>query len=137
MQMIKFNDLLAGKATFTVSNDSGTHYTFRINKVNGKFKVVYFVSLLTGSDNNFNYTYMGMVNAIQHRAYPTKASKYNKDSLAFKVLNWALNIIEFQKDIPEGYEILPSGTCFKCGRKLTTPESIKSGLGPHCRKMVG
>lgn len=135
--MIKFNNLLAGKATFTVSNDSGSHYTFRINKKDGNRGPMYFVKLLTGSDNMTSYTYMGMVNATQHRAYPTKASKYNKDSLVFKVLNWALNIIAFEKDVPEGYEILPSGTCFKCGRKLTTPESIKSGLGPHCRKMVG
>jgi len=26
--------------------------------------------------------------------------------------------------------------CGKCGKKLTTPESIKSGLGPYCSNMV-
>ena len=32
-------------------------------------------------------------------------------------------------------KVFHSGKCGKCGKKLTTPESIKSGLGPYCSKV--
>jgi len=34
--------------------------------------------------------------------------------------------------MPDNVEFYHSGNCAKCGRKLTTPESIKNGLGPIC-----
>ena len=36
--------------------------------------------------------------------------------------------------IPEHLEIFHEGRCCACGRKLTTPESILSGIGPECAK---
>lgn len=134
--MISFESLLAGKATFTVDNGQGEHYTFKIVAKQGNVTSMHFVNLLTGSDNSKSYTYMGMINTITHEGYPTKASKYTKESKPFKVLNWALRVISGYKKLPQGYSILPAGTCFKCGRKLTTPESIKSGLGPVCAQKI-
>ena len=32
----------------------------------------------------------------------------------------------------KGFEFLFSGTCRKCNRELTNPESIRSGIGPIC-----
>jgi len=31
-----------------------------------------------------------------------------------------------------GLNFFHEGKCGKCGRKLTTPESIKNGFGPTC-----
>lgn len=30
-----------------------------------------------------------------------------------------------------------AGTCIRCNKKLTHPESIRSGIGPDCAKMEG
>ena len=34
--------------------------------------------------------------------------------------------------LPEALRVLHHGRCGRCGRKLTTPESIRLGLGPVC-----
>jgi hypothetical protein len=39
-------------------------------------------------------------------------------------------------DLPESLEIWHEGSCLRCGRKLTVPESIESGYGPECIKSV-
>jgi len=132
--MIEFKNLLAGKATFTVSNDKKEHYTFKVTR--SKDKRVYFVALLTGADNEHSYQYIGLLMPTHKKMRVTSASKMSDDSIPVKVFNWAMKIIDNVKALPEGYDILPAGKCFKCGRKLTQPESIKSGLGPHCRKML-
>ncbi len=33
-------------------------------------------------------------------------------------------------------ELQAATTCRKCNRQLTNPESIESGIGPHCSKLV-
>jgi len=60
MQNLKKNFLTAGKAIFTVSNPTGTRYTFKVSKPRDKEDCPFFVSLLTGPDNWANYTYMGI-----------------------------------------------------------------------------
>jgi hypothetical protein len=35
-----------------------------------------------------------------------------------------------------GWDVKHCGYCGKCGRVLTEPESLESGLGPICRKAM-
>lgn len=37
------------------------------------------------------------------------------------------------QDLPE-CEVWHEGRCGRCGRKLTVPESIETGIGPDCAK---
>lgn len=134
--MISEKFLFAGNSTFTVSNNKGEHYTFKVESAkNGLTNLnpkTYFVKLLTGPDNSNSYTYLGMIK--NGRTVLTNKSKYKKESTPLKVINWALNkILNINASkIPKGYSIDHAGSCGKCGRKLTTPESIKLGLGPVC-----
>jgi len=134
--MINTEFLLAGNATFTVSNPEGEHYTFKVKKTkhknnNGKYS--FFISILTGPDF---YTYLGMV-VSPYDGYGhvtlTRKSKFNIISLPFKVSNWAVKHVMADVPLPKGYKVDHAGKCGKCGRKLTTPESIEAGLGPICR----
>ena len=129
--MISTEFLLAGNATFTVSNPEGKHYTFKVIKsksknTNGKY--MFFIKVLTGPDI---YTYVGVVEQYGGVRL-TKKSKYKNDTLLFKVADWAIRTVMFTQELKEGYHIDHAGKCGKCGRKLTTPESIKSGIGPIC-----
>ena len=56
-------------------------------------------------------------------------------SKSVKVLNWAMAVINGYKDLPAGYDTKHSGSCGRCGRELTDPESIKRGLGPTCAEL--
>ena len=133
--MINLKFLLAGNSTFTVSNPKGEHYTFKVTKskhsnLNGMYS--FFIKVLTGPDI---YTYLGMV-VSPHDGYGhvTRASKFNILSLPFKVSNWAVRHVFSDVPLPDGYKVDHAGKCGRCGRKLTTPESIKLGLGPICAR---
>ena len=136
--MISKNFLLAGNATFTVSNPEGAHYTFKVYKSDvSTITTLFFIKVLTGADNENSYTYLGMINptGCPDGVRLTKASKYNRDTLLYKVANWSVRKIMNGYKLPEGYKIDHAGSCGRCGRKLTTPSSIKLGLGPVCAEL--
>lgn len=130
-----------GGAIFTVSNPSGDHYTYRISQSkkdkegNPVKDGAYFCGLLTGADNTSAYTYMGILNPKTLVVYPTKASRLTIQSKPWKVLAWALKYAGCK--LPDGYAIQHEGKCCRCGRKLTTPESIERGIGPECAGKAG
>lgn len=135
--MNKINDTRffhGGNATFTVSNGI-EHYTYKIRKPNEN--TPFFVGLLTGPDNESSYTYMGLYLPDKNQVILTRKSRYTEDTKPFRVVNWALKIVEFQKELPEGYNIQHEGRCGRCGRTLTEPESIEAGFGPECREILG
>ena len=136
--MLETNYITAGKAIFTVSNPQGTHYTYLIQHkpANNGYKASYFAKLLTGPNNTSDYTYIGTLNEIHGQVTTTKNSKIQPDSQPFRVLNWALHKIWQNQPLPEGYAIQPSENCARCGRPLTTPESLARGLGPECATKV-
>jgi len=132
--------ILGGNATLTLKSlASGGHYTYRIvqakNKDTGKPERRYFVSLLVGPDNTSNYEYMGLV---EHHASGelgfrlTKASKTSYEAASTRGFMWLIGCVNRERDISDCAEVHHAGKCSACGRKLTTPESIKSGLGPVC-----
>jgi hypothetical protein len=127
--------LLAGKAVFTVSNPSGVRYTFRIKKSEFNGKSIWFAGLLAGPNNEADFVYMGVVSE-NGSVFPTAKSKLQADSLPCKVLKWSLGLVWSGSEVPEGYKIQHAGKCGRCGRTLTVPESLESGLGPECSEKV-
>ncbi len=124
-----------GRATFTVTNNKGEHYTFRIS--HSKPTQPLFVSLLTGPCNESNYTYMGIFSPEQNEVKLTKASKFNNDSTPVKVVRWAIKQVGVGVPLPTGYSIQHAGKCCCCGRQLTDPISIAAGIGPECAGRAG
>ena len=121
----------AGNAIFTVSNPTGEHYTFKIlHKKNNPF----FVSLLTGPNNTSDFTYLGVYVPQNKTVVLTTKSKFKENTTPVKVIRWAIKKIASGDPVPKGYTILHEGKCCKCGRSLTTPESIENGIGPECMK---
>ena len=122
-----------GNAIFTVKNDKDKHYTYRIRQPKGNNKP-FFISLLTGSDNTESYTYLGIYNPLSNNVILTQKSKYTNESTPVKVIRWAIKKINEKSSIPNGYSIQHEGKCCRCGRTLTTPNSINNGIGPECIK---
>jgi len=136
--MINLDFILAGNATFTISNSAGVRYTYKVKRskmTHGYDRESTFVSLLTGADNEIDYTYLGML-VEGNRVITTRASRMSADSLPVKVINWAINQLERFGQLPEGYSIHHEGRCGRCGRTLTVPESIDSGIGPECQRIM-
>ena len=124
------NFLLAGKAIFTVvSKKSGVRFTYKVKKHDEKD--LWFVSVLTGSDNNSSYSYLGTIfgdSGFRH----TNKSRITPEAPSHKAFNWLFSMIKQNKPVEEFAEIHHEGRCGRCGRRLTVPESIESGFGPEC-----
>jgi hypothetical protein len=142
--MITREFITAGRSTFTVEiphdfasrNDLPHHYTFQVRKppADQNFSM-FLVFFLTGPDNQHDYNYMGCLKQNGELRI-TQKSCMKTDSWPFKILSrvlariWEGNTgaIEFA-----GWNVHHEGRCGKCGRMLTDPDSIRIGIGPHCR----
>jgi hypothetical protein len=131
--MISRDFLFGGHAIFTVSNPTGTHFTYRISAPDDQHEdnPLWFLSVLTGPDNTRDYSYAGIVRK-GGTVHLTAKSRFKADALSINVAKWAILLICNGDKLPEGYKIQHEGKCGVCGRPLTTPESVESGIGPVC-----
>ena len=129
--------LLAGNAVFTLrSRKTGARYTYRVSHKKGGD--VSFVSLLVGSDNTRDYAYMGMLpddKPTALRGVGKGKSCSSADAHSARAFQYLLDSI-VKGSIPDALEVWHEGRCGRCGRKLTVPESIETGLGPECADKV-
>lgn len=122
--------VFAGKAIFTMVNTkTRNRFTYKVTKA--KQNDIFFVSVLTGSDNISDYTFIGYIKTGVFNW--SKKSRISRDSISFKAFNWLINNII---NIPDVVEIWHEGKCCRCGRILTTPESIERGIGPECSRLL-
>lgn len=132
--------MFAGKAIFTIrNNETGNRFTFRVMKPKKMKDDIYFVSVLTGGDNNSMYSFFGTIfdksDAKKIRfGVSAKKAKISLDSQSIKVFIWFFNTLISPKQFPPQIQIWHEGVCGKCGKKLTVPESIDIGLGPICAR---
>jgi Family of unknown function (DUF6011) len=124
----------AGNATLTLTSaKTSAHYTYKVQKKDSGF--FFFVSLLTGPDNSSNYKYLGLLTQSGFRT--TGKSCQGPDSKPARAFAWMVDKVMFEKKNPAtvALEVRHMNKCGRCGRPLTTPESIDRGLGPECAKM--
>jgi len=119
-----------GNAVFTlVSVKSGKRFTYRVKDAEeGRF----FVSVMTGPDNSNDFTYAGMF--ARGEFYSTKASKVASDAPSVAAFKWLAACVD--ADSLSSVEFWHVGKCCACGRRLTDPESIRTGFGPVCRARI-
>jgi hypothetical protein len=78
---------------------------------------------------------LGVLNPNAGEVRLTAKSRLQDDSMVVKILKrtlarlWANQGEEIAK---AGFDVHHEGKCGRCGRKLTVPESVKSGFGPEC-----
>jgi len=124
---------LAGNATFTVtSKRTGTRFTFKVRKP--KPEAPHFVKVLTGPDNENSYTFLGTIfpdGTFKHG----QRSSIGPDAPSAVAFAWLWSHID--EDLSKAVEVHHEGRCCRCGRKLTVPESIESGIGPECAQQNG
>jgi hypothetical protein len=121
--------MFAGHAIVTLeSRKTGTHFTYRISAApEGQ---PHFVSLLTGADNGSDYEFFGTIfNELDFRH--GKRARIGREAPGVRAFVWAWDRLS-HGEIPEDLVIHHEGRCGKCGRPLTVPESIESGIGPVC-----
>ena len=128
------NFLLAGKSITTFLNsESGNRYTYKISKKKNSERDIYFVKVLTGRDNESDYTFFGSI--YNNNFKWSQKSSIKEDATSVKVFSYVFTNL-FQNKLDSRIQIWHEGFCGKCGRKLTVPESILNGIGPECAKKL-
>lgn len=130
--------VLAGNASFTVKNDgTGKHLTYKVVKSETEDNLkddVWFVTTLNGSDNETDFAYIGIIASGGFRI--TKKSRFSEDAVSVKGFKWLWNNVTANRELPDNVKFYHSGRCGRCGRKLTTPESVETGFGPICMEKL-
>ena len=120
-------NLATHNGVITVENTNrGTHRTFRIRtqKDDAKFAPgERILSLLTGPDNTRSYTQIAFVKDDGSIRLWGRFQQYER---LIKVLLEP----DYYRTIGFAYHY--EGHCRRCNRLLTTPESLRSGIGPVC-----
>jgi len=115
-----------GNATATFVGQAN-RYTYKIRKA--EKGDMYFVSLLVGANNESDYLYIGCL--TDQRGFFQTAKSNHKGLMPALAFAWVYNHL-LKGVIDSRTEIWHEGRCCKCGRKLTTPESIERGMGAEC-----
>jgi hypothetical protein len=122
--------VLGGKATFTLENtNTGNHLTFKVNQP--KEDGPHFVKVLTGPNNGSDYAFLGTIFSDGNYRHGKK-STIGQDARSAKTFTWFWGIINGGRELPAVVKFYHEGSCCRCGRPLTTPESVKLGMGPVC-----
>ena len=132
-------DAVIFNGSITIENENtGEHRTFRIKtqKEDSKFAPnMRIVSLLNGPDNWSNYQGFGF--AFDDAGFKVwKSKRGNGKPSAFEYFADMLNhFFGFNSRIDwtnKGYSCQIEKKCIVCNRKLTHPESLRTGIGPIC-----
>lgn len=136
-EALKF--ILAGKSEFVaVSGNTGKRLGFKLEKINSDNtngnETMYYLS--TQIDNKLVYCGVIVYNSKLNKFIFAKGKKGNLDysHLNVKSILYILNRLHCG-DVGINLSVYHVGKCGRCGKKLTTPESILTGLGPTCASL--
>lgn len=126
--------MFAGNAILTlVSKSTGNRFTFKIRQPEPSKP--WFVTVLSGSDNEASYSFLGSIFADGSYRHGAR-SKIVHDAPSAQAFAWFHR--QLARDaIPPTLEVWHEGRCGRCGRTLTVPESIARGIGPECATKMG
>lgn len=139
-QMLNKNKIkefvLAGNAIITLqSGQTGKHFTYKITR-DRKQDTLYTIRLLYGADNTHDYAYIGCYysNTKVFHLIPLYLSRLEfARPPAIRAITYFFNRID---NIPHNLYVYHHCRCGRCGRLLTTPESIERGYGPECIDLI-
>jgi Family of unknown function (DUF6011) len=125
------NFALAGHAIFTAHNPAtGTRFTYKVSACKDTTDL-FFVAVLTGPNNEEDYAYLGTIRGTTYTH--GRKSRIGADAPSAKAFDW---LWRHRDRLPANLDLHHEGKCCRCGRTLTVPESVTSGIGPECAKKI-
>ena len=140
--------VFGGKGRFILKSAiSGTSYEYRIKQPrktimgpgyrpipNPKFdENVLWITVKA----DYSFKFLGTILIEDNKYIHSKRSPIDEKTNIVKGIKWLLHQFELETDFPDAMEFYHMGTCGCCARTLTTPGSIKMGIGPICFERYG
>lgn len=134
--------ITGGNALFTMRNsETGKRFTYKVGIPEDKKPenaTIWFVRGLVGPDNENSYKYFGCLKKDPNGKFFFefgRKSKIGQDAPIVVAFDYVFNKLVAHGFTKPNLEIWHEGRCCRCGRTLTVPESIESGIGPECAKI--
>ena len=126
--------------TFTIQNkETGKHRTFRVRTQKDTARFApgkRIVALLNGPNNESDYQGFGFVGECSILVWFKKQGVGGKSAYDwYGEMLWEL-ATNPSSNLHDRYTIQTEKRCLRCNRKLTHPDSLASGIGPECIKMM-
>lgn len=129
---------LGGKGVVTLESPSGVHHTYFFKRPNNKDVFpddTIFVYAVHNEKGILKHFYIGMMENTHFRL--TRNSRFADYTEIVKGAFFIDRMMHNQKLVDTTpMSLYHEGMCCVCGRQLTNPKSIKSGVGPKCRKHI-
>jgi hypothetical protein len=139
--------VFGGKGRFVLKNPTNNvMFEYRIRTIPKEIRQGYKTIPNPNFDENILFVSMkteGMVKflgtiRIEENTYThSKKSHVNQDHPSVKGIKWLIHQFELEGEFPETMEFSHMGMCGCCARTLTTPGSVKMGIGPICFERYG
>jgi hypothetical protein len=149
--------VFAGRAIFTLENSkTGQRFTYKVEQAKARPEdagrvLPFFVNVLTGSNNESDYSYLGCLwgdgtewEGLGSQTKPGalryahgRKSRIAEDAPSAKGIAWLAGKLARGESLGSTMKVYHEGRCGRCGRLLTVPSSIESGIGPVCAEMEG
>lgn len=122
------------RSIFTVETTKhGYKHTYRVKPQ--KDPDWYAVAVLYGPENESHYRTIGHFN-MSSKLFYTNTSWRIDTTNSVKMFGAFLEVMFNKEPWPEKCKFYKSNHCLKCGKLLTTPESIERGYGPGCWDII-
>jgi hypothetical protein len=137
--------MMLANGVYTIENEAGDHRTISIRTQAQDAKFApgeRIAAILAGPDNEEDYQGFAFVKDTGFCVWRKKRGQNGRIS----TFEWYAKILEaidlepsemeeVEVDVElagRKYTVMVSKRCIRCNRKLTTPESIRAGIGPVC-----
>lgn len=128
--------LMGGNAIFTLLNlAGGSRQTLRVREKKGRV----YCHRMNGPDNLADYLLVGSYEGWKFQprgdAHELRGRMHEEVEAGEKIFRWLGRLWRPGfTHWPETVRFMHAGRCCRCGRVLTVPESIASGIGPECSR---
>jgi len=142
--------LLAGRCYVTLERVvDGSRYTYRIEQKTEeiddpqsgqkvtKRHAFWFVALQMGAIDETRPRYLGVIDPATFRTTRGTAKNPSATADSINLFGDTLRDLRAGRSNETHVRIFHCGRCARCGRALSTPASILTGIGPECCKEMG
>lgn len=127
--------IYGGKGVITLLSPSGVHHTYYYKKPRNEDEFPDDVIFVYAVHDRCKLFYVGMIESGIFRL--TRWSRFNSDTDIVKGAKFVMKLLQYPNYINETRMIVQhEGMCSVCGRKLTNPKSLMSGIGPRCARKL-
>lgn len=126
------NYILGGRGVVTLKSPSGVHHTYAFHRPRNASEFPEDVLFVYALHDRSKLFYVGMIENGVFRL--TRHSRFLPDTPIVKGAYYIMRMA--RQDIDTPMELYHEGMCSVCGRPLTNPKSIKSGVGPKCKNRI-